>query len=265
MPLRSSGISSRSRVCTAPLSRCGAHGMTGALDPMNADVFPRHVAIIMDGNGRWAAARHRPRQAGHRAGIDAVRRTVRAASDLGLGFLTLFGFSSENWKRPRAEVDYLMDLLRFFIKRETAELHANQVRIRIIGERAGLAGDILTLIAQAEAKTRDNQGLALQIAFNYGGQQEILAAGARLLADSAAGRCDISEATLSARMWFADVPDPDLLIRTGGEKRLSNFLLWQAVNSELVFADRLWPDFGRPDLEAAIAEWRRRAGDEPAG
>jgi undecaprenyl diphosphate synthase len=225
---------------------------------MSEGKLPRHVAIIMDGNGRWAAARHAPRQAGHRAGIDAVRRTVRAASDMGVGFLTLFGFSAENWKRPRAEVDYLMDLLRFFIKRETAEMHANQVRIRIIGEREGLAGDILTLIAAAEAMTKDNQGLALQIAFNYGGQQEILAAGARLLGDAAAGRCEISEAALSARLWFADLPDPDVLIRTSGEKRLSNFLLWQAVNSELVFTDRLWPDFGKPDLEAAIAEWRRR-------
>jgi undecaprenyl diphosphate synthase len=225
---------------------------------MPVQALPQHVAIIMDGNGRWAAARHRPRQAGHRAGIDAVRRTVRAASDLGLGFLTLFGFSSENWKRPRAEVDYLMDLLRFFIKRETAELHANRVRIRIIGEREGLAADILTLMAEAEAKTKDNQGLGLQIAFNYGGQQEILAAGARLLADAAAGASAISAAALSARLWFADVPDPDVLIRTSGEKRLSNFLLWQAVNSELVFTDRLWPDFGKADLEAAIAEgWRR--------
>jgi undecaprenyl diphosphate synthase len=225
---------------------------------MPVQALPQHVAIIMDGNGRWAAARHRPRRAGHRAGIDAVRRTVRAASDMGLDYLTLFGFSSENWKRPRAEVDYLMDLLRFFIKRETAELHANRVRIRIIGEREGLAADILTLMAEAEAKTKDNQGLGLQIAFNYGGQQEILAAGARLLADAAAGASAISAAALSARLWFADVPDPDVLIRTSGEKRLSNFLLWQAVNSELVFTDRLWPDFGKADLEAAIAEgWRR--------
>ncbi len=211
----------------------------------------------MDGNGRWAKARHLPRQAGHRAGIDAVRRTVRAASDMGLGWLTLFGFSSENWKRPRAEVDYLMDLLRFFIARETAELHANQVRIRILGAREGLASDILTLIGEAEAKTCDNEGLKLQIAFNYGGQQEILHA-AQALAATGAPADEVSVAALSRHMWFADVPDPELLVRTSGEKRLSNFLLWQIVRSELVFADRLWPDFGLADLEAAVGEWRRR-------
>ena len=211
----------------------------------------------MDGNGRWAAARHMPRQAGHRAGIDAVRRTVRAASDLGIGYLTLFGFSSENWKRPRAEVDYLMDLLRFFIRRELAELNANMVRIRVMGERDGLPPDILKLIADAEAKTRANPGLGLNIAFNYGGQQEIAAAAARLLADAKTGVA-INDTALSERMWFAGLPDPEIVVRTSGEKRLSNFLLWQAAESELLFTDRLWPDYGREDLEAAIAEWRRR-------
>jgi len=211
----------------------------------------------MDGNGRWAAARHMPRQAGHRAGIDAVRRTVRAASDLGIGYLTLFGFSSENWKRPRAEVDYLMDLLRFFIRRELAELNANMVRIRVMGERDGLPPDILKLIADAEAKTRANPGLGLNIAFNYGGQQEIAAAAARLLADAKTGVA-ITDTALSERMWFAGLPDPEIVVRTSGEKRLSNFLLWQAAESELLFTDRLWPDYGREDLEAAIAEWRRR-------
>lgn len=219
--------------------------------------LPRHVAIIMDGNGRWAARRHLPRQAGHRAGIDAVRRTVRAASDMGIGWLTLFGFSSENWKRPRAEVDYLMDLLRYFIARETAELHANKVRIRILGAREGLADDILRLIGEAEAKTNENKGLRLQIAFNYGGQQEILHA-AQLLAASGAGVPDVSVESLARHMWFADVPDPELLVRTSGEKRLSNFLLWQVVRSELLFVERLWPDYGAEDLGAAVGEWRRR-------
>jgi len=221
--------------------------------------LPRHIAIVMDGNGRWAKARHLPRQAGHRAGIDAVRRTVRAASDMGVGWLTLFGFSSENWKRPRAEVDYLMDLLRFFIARETADLHANQVRIRILGAREGLAPDILRLIGEAETKTRDNTGLKLQIAFNYGGQQEILHA-AQGLAATGATAANVSVENLSRQMWFADVPDPELLVRTSGEKRLSNFLLWQIVCSELLFVDALWPDFAADELEAAIADWRRRPG-----
>lgn len=212
----------------------------------------------MDGNGRWAAQRHLPRQAGHRAGIDAVRRTVRAASDAGIGYLTLFGFSSENWKRPAAEVDYLMDLLRFFIRRELSELDANRVRIRIMGERKGLAHDILELLEEAEAKTAGNTGLGLNIAFNYGGQQEIAHAAGRLLQDHRQGLADITEEALSARMWFAGIPDPEIVVRTSGEQRLSNFLLWQAANAELIFTERLWPDFGAADLDAAIAEWRQR-------
>jgi undecaprenyl diphosphate synthase len=223
---------------------------------LDADPLPVHVAIIMDGNGRWAAARHLPRQAGHRAGIDAVRRTVRAASDLGLGYLTLFGFSSENWKRPPAEVDYLMNLLRFFIQRETSELHANAVRICIMGERSGLPEDIVHLIDEAEAHTAENSGLKLQIAFNYGGQQEIAAAAQRLLVEVAAGGESVSAAALTRRMWFAGVPDPEILVRTSGEKRLSNFLLWQAAEARLVFTDCLWPDFGTAELEAAINDWR---------
>ena len=212
----------------------------------------------MDGNGRWAKARHLPRQAGHRAGIDAVRRTVRAASDMGLSYLTLFGFSAENWKRPAAEVDYLMNLLRFFIRRELSELHAHNVRVRIIGDDVGLAEDILKLVADAEAKTGANTGLKLQIAFNYGGQQEIAAAARSLIAAVAAGSAEFSEGALAQRLWFAGIPDPEILVRTSGERRLSNFLLWQAAYSQLVFSETLWPDFGEAELKAAIAEWNSR-------
>ena len=224
--------------------------------------FPVHVAIIMDGNGRWAAARHLPRQAGHGAGIDAVRRTVRAASRIGLRYLTLFGFSSENWKRPRLEVDHLMDLFRIFIRREMNELHANRVKIRIVGERSGLPADILALIDEAHAKTEHNTGLVLRIAFNYGGQQEIAAGVNRLLADAARGEIVLEtadETALTERVWSADTPDPDLIIRTSGERRLSNFLLWQASRAELVFVDKLWPDFGPEDLAAAVQIYRSRA------
>jgi undecaprenyl diphosphate synthase len=224
--------------------------------------FPRHVAIIMDGNGRWAASRRLPRQAGHGAGIDAVRRTVRAASQIGLGYLTLFGFSSENWKRPRGEVDHLMDLFRIFIRREMNELYANKVKIRIVGERAGLPPDILDLIDDAHAKTERNTGLVLRIAFNYGGQQEIAFGIQCLLADAAAGLIDIShvaEDSLNERLWSADTPDPELIIRTSGERRLSNFLLWQASRAELVFVDRMWPDFDGKDLNNAIEIYRGRA------
>jgi undecaprenyl diphosphate synthase len=226
-----------------------------------AQPLPRHIAIVMDGNGRWAAARHLPRHAGHRAGIEAVRRTVRAASDLGIGYLTLFGFSSENWKRPRSEVDYLMDLLRFFIRQEISELHANNVRVAIVGDRAGLAEDILKLIDDAQKKTASNSGLTLRIAFNYGGQQEIAAGATKLLADAALGTVDMATAQpndLSVRLWSAGTPDPELLIRTSGERRLSNFLLWQASHAELVFLDTLWPDFSGAELNAAIDIYRHR-------
>jgi undecaprenyl diphosphate synthase len=219
---------------------------------------PRHIAIIMDGNGRWAKARGLPRIAGHRQGAEAVRRTVRAAGDLGIPYLTLFGFSSENWKRPLQEIDDLMGLLRHYLRGEIAELHKNGVRLRVIGDRERLASDIVTLIANAEALTRANSGVNLTIALSYGGRAEIVAAVRAIAARSADGGLspgDIDETVISRYLFTAGIPDPDLLIRTSGEQRISNFLLWQCAYSELVFTKTLWPDFGPADLEQAIADF----------
>ena len=223
--------------------------------------LPQHVAIIMDGNGRWAKARGLPRIAGHRRGAEAVRRTVTAAGELGIPYLTLFGFSSENWKRPLAEVDDLMGLLRHYLRGEIAELHRNGVRLRVIGDRGRLAPDIVTLIANAEALTRDNAGVNLTIALSYGGRDEIITAVRALIGKAAAGELspeEIDEAVISEHLFTADIPDPDLLIRTSGEQRISNFLLWQCAYSELVFTKTLWPDFGQADLEQAIADYGGR-------
>jgi undecaprenyl diphosphate synthase len=225
------------------------------------DKLPTHVAIIMDGNGRWARARGLPRAAGHRQGAEAVRRTVRAAGEIGIGYLTLFGFSSENWKRPFAEVDDLMGLLRLYLRREIAELHANNVRLRVIGDRNRLSTDIVSLIENGEAHTRDNTGLTLVLALSYGGRAEIALAARRIAEEVASGRLAperIDEACVSEHLGTAGIPDPDLLIRTSGEQRISNFLLWQSAYAELVFLDTLWPDFDRAQLEAAVREFGRR-------
>ena len=222
---------------------------------------PRHVAIIMDGNGRWAARRHLPRAAGHRQGVEAVRVIVRAAGNLGIEYLTLYGFSSENWKRPPEEVNDLMGLLRFFIRRDLAELHQNGVQVRVIGDRDHLDADIVALINEAEALTSKNDRLKLQIAFNYGGQNEITSAMRRIAQEVKAGRLEpeaIAPETVSGFLDTAGVPDPDLIIRTSGEKRLSNFLIWQGAYSELVFADALWPDFTPDRLREAVDEYQRR-------
>lgn len=222
---------------------------------------PRHVAIIMDGNGRWAAKRHLPRAAGHRQGVEAVRVIVRAAGELGIEYLTLYGFSSENWKRPVEEVNDLMGLLRLYIRRDLAELHQNGVCIRIIGDRHHLEPDIVALIEEAEALTANNTRLQLLIAFNYGGQNEIASAVRRIAHEVKEGRLDPEAITLETVARFLDtagVPDPDLIIRTSGEKRLSNFLIWQSAYSELVFSDALWPDFTPDRLQEAIAEYQRR-------
>jgi undecaprenyl diphosphate synthase len=222
---------------------------------------PRHVAIIMDGNGRWAQARGLPRVAGHRRGAEAVRRTVMAAAELGIEYLTLFGFSSENWKRPAAEIDDLMGLLRHYLRGEIAELHKNRVKLRVIGRRERLSSDIVQLIANGEALTRDNAGLQLTIALSYGGRDEIALA-ARVLAEEAvAGSIrpeEIEESFFARRLFTADLPDPDLLIRTSGEKRISNFLLWQSAYAELVFTETLWPDFAKEHLEAAVQDFHGR-------
>ncbi|CAL8981116.1 Isoprenyl transferase [Rhodoplanes serenus] len=222
---------------------------------------PRHVAVIMDGNGRWAARRGLPRREGHRRGVEALRRTVRAAGELGIGVLTIFSFSSENWSRPPAEVRDLMALLRRFIRNDLAELHRSNVKVRVIGERAQLDRDIASLLREAEDLTRDNTGLVLVVAFNYGSRQEIARAAQRLATEVAAGRLApeaITADLIAARLDAPDLPDPDLIIRTSGEQRLSNFLLWQAAYSELVFVPLYWPEFDRAALESAIAEFRRR-------
>jgi len=233
------------------------------MNPVSASPrsMPRHIAIIMDGNGRWAQARGLPRIAGHRQGAEAVRRTVRAAGELGIPYLTLFGFSSENWKRPLAEIDDLMGLLRHYLRGEIAELHKNGVRLRVIGDIARLAPDIVTMIANAEALTRGNSGVNLTIALSYGGRAEIVAAVRALAAKSAEGGLlpeAIDETVISQHLFTSGVPDPDLLIRTSGEQRISNFLLWQCAYSELVFTKTLWPDFGRAELEQAIADFGGR-------
>jgi undecaprenyl diphosphate synthase len=229
--------------------------------PPKQDAPPCHVAVIMDGNGRWAAQRGLPRAEGHRLGVEALRRTVRAAGELGIQYLTIFSFSLENWSRPKQEIIDLMGLLRRFIRHDLAELHGNNVRVRIIGTRAGLENEILRLLEEAEELTKANTGLTLVVAFNYGGRQEIAEAARRVAEDVAAGRLaatDINAEMFSARLTTAGIPDPDLLIRTSGEQRLSNFLLWQAAYSELVFVPVYWPEFDRATLEQAIAEFRRR-------
>ncbi|WP_322096697.1 isoprenyl transferase [Pelagibius sp.] len=215
----------------------------------------------MDGNGRWAKARGLPRTLGHRQGAEAVRRCITGAMELGIPNLTLFGFSSENWRRPMSEVDDLMGLLRRYLRSELAELHQNGISLRIIGERARLPDDIVRMIDDAEARTRANQRLNLIIALSYGSRQEITAAARRLAELTASGDLkpeEIDEARFAEGLLTAGIPDPDLLIRTSGEQRLSNFLLWQAAYSEFVFVDKLWPDFDKGDFLAAVEEYQRR-------
>lgn len=222
---------------------------------------PRHVAIIMDGNGRWAAARGLPRGEGHRRGVEALRRTVRAAGDLGIGFLTIFSFSAENWSRPAAEIRELMGLLRRFIRHDLADLHREGVRVRVIGERESLDPEIRRLLDEAEELTKHNEKLVLVVAFNYGARQEIARAARQMAAAVAAGDLAVSAVTadkLASYIDAPDLPDPDLIIRTSGEQRLSNFLMWQAAYSELVFVPIHWPDFDKAALESAIAEYARR-------
>jgi len=222
---------------------------------------PRHVAIIMDGNGRWAAARGLPRAEGHRRGVEALRRTIRAAGEIGIEIITIFSFSAENWSRPASEIGELMGLLRRFIRNDLAELHKSNVRVRIIGEREGLDPDIGRLLNEAEDLTRDNDGLTLVVAFNYGARQELMRAAQRIAAEAAAGRlkpADVTMDTIGRFLDAPDLPDPDLVIRTSGEQRLSNFLLWQSAYSELVFVPTYWPDFDRAALEAAIREYQQR-------
>ena len=223
--------------------------------------MPRHVAIIMDGNGRWAAARGLPRAEGHRRGVEALRRTIRAAGEMGIRIVTIFSFSAENWSRPASEVGELMGLLRRFVRNDLAELHKSNVRVRVIGERTGLEPDIGRLLVEAEELTKNNDGLILVVAFNYGARQEIVRAAKRVaeaVKQGELGLSDIDMDLLGRFLDAPDIPDPDLIIRTSGEKRLSNFLLWQAAYSELVFVPTYWPDFDRATLESAIREYQQR-------
>lgn len=230
-------------------------------EPREPFEVPQHVAIIMDGNGRWAAARGLPRAEGHRRGVEALRNTVRAAGEMGISYLTIFSFSSENWSRPASEIRDLMGLLRRFIRNDLAELHQNGVRVRVIGERNDLDPDIRRLLEEAEELTRDNRNLTLVVAFNYGGRQEIARAASRIASEVAAGTIEpgaITAEMITSHLDAPDIPDPDLLIRTSGEQRLSNFLLWQCAYSELVFVPIYWPDFDRVALEEAVAVYRQR-------
>ena len=247
-------MSLRSRIVPVPR----ASALTA---PAGGAVAPRHVAIIMDGNGRWAQARRQPRVAGHRQGIEAVRRVVEAAPDLGISVLTLFAFSTENAKRPAEEVSDLMGLMRHYLRSEIDTLHKNNVRLRFIGDYRKFKPDLVTLLDQSAERTRANTGMTLVIALNYGAQDEIVRATRGIAADVAAGRLAadaVDEALIAARLDTAGLPPPDLVIRTSGEQRLSNFLLWQAAYAELVFTDQLWPDFDATSLADALAEFATR-------
>ena len=222
---------------------------------------PAHVAIIMDGNGRWAGARGQPRTAGHKRGAEAARRTVKAAVEEGVSYLTLYGFSSENWKRPSAEVDDLMGLLRWYLHSQVAEMLREGIRLRIIGDRSRLSPELTQLIEEAEAATAENHRLNLTVAISYGGRQEIISAARRLAAKVLEGSLssdEIDDRAFEQELETTGLPDPDLIIRTSGEQRISNFLIWQSAYSELVFVDKLWPDFGEADLAAAIREYQSR-------
>ena len=222
---------------------------------------PRHVAIIMDGNGRWAKQRGLPRTEGHRRGVEKVRVCVRAAAELGVRYLTLYTFSSENWRRPKTEIMDLMGLLKRFIRRDLAELHEENVRIRVIGTEDNVEDEVAKLIRDAVQLTRDNTGLVLTVAFNYGARDEIVRAARALAAEAARGEidpADIGMEVFAAHLDTAGVPDPDLLIRTGGDQRISNFLLWQCAYTEFLFCDAFWPDFTKDMLAAAISEFQRR-------
>jgi undecaprenyl diphosphate synthase len=230
---------------------------------------PQHVAIIMDGNGRWAANRGLPRFEGHRRGVEAVRRTVKASIELNIKYLTIYSFSSENWSRPASEVNYLMGLLKRFIRNDLSDLHAQNVRVKVIGERTGISDDMLLLLDDAQTVTANNSGLTLIVAFNYGARQEIVAAAKLLSRQAADGLIDpdtIDAAALERALMTGDIPHPDLLIRTSGEQRLSNFLLWQLAYTEFVFLPVLWPDFDKSSLEEALAVFHtrnRRFGGTP--
>ncbi len=233
--------------------------MTDAAQNSN---LPKHVAIIMDGNGRWARGRGLPRTAGHQKGIESVKRAVEAAGDLGIEYLTLFGFSSENWSRPQDEVSELMRLLRYYLRSETAELHKNGVRLRIIGDRTRLDGDIVEMLDNAERLMAENTRINLTIALNYGGRQDVMQAAGQLAEHAWKQNRKLEteeiEALFPQFLMTAGMPDPDLMIRTSGEQRISNFLIWQCAYAEFYFSETLWPDFGKADLEEALKAYATR-------
>lgn len=223
--------------------------------------LPRHIAVIMDGNGRWAQARGKPHLDGHRAGAEALHRVVEAAHEMGVEYLTAYAFSTENWARPKAEITGLMLLLRRYLTRDIDQLVRDNVRLRVIGDRAGLDADIVRLIDKAERRTAENTGGTLVLALNYGGREELTRAARQLAQEAAVGQLDpqaLSADHLAARLYTHDIPDPDLIIRTSGEQRLSNFLLWQAAYAELCFSPVMWPDFGAEELRLAVNDYMNR-------
>ncbi len=220
--------------------------------------IPRHISIIMDGNGRWAKQRYLPRVAGHKRGVESVRSTVRACAKMGVEYLTLFAFSSENWRRPMEEVKFLMQLFTRVLQDEVSKLHENNIRLRVIGDRSRFDPNLVALINQAEEKTKNNQGLTLCIAANYGGRWDILQAVNRMQLAHPARSGEFNESDLAPFLSLHEAPEPDLFIRTGGEQRVSNFLLWQLAYTELYFTDTLWPDFDVVALDTAIVSYQQR-------
>lgn len=223
--------------------------------------LPKHIAIIMDGNGRWAQKKGLPRVMGHKAGMEAIKKTVKSCSDMGIKILTVYAFSTENWKRPQDEVSYLMNLLVEYMRKEVNELHNNKVKIKVLGELDMLPAQTRKEILEAVRLTENNQGLQFNIALNYGGRSEILNACKKLIQDISDGSIDmtsIDEAIFSNYLYTGSDPDPDLIIRTSGEQRVSNFLLWQGAYSELMFVHQLWPDFDEKVLRSAIIEYQSR-------
>jgi undecaprenyl diphosphate synthase len=239
------------------------------ISPISGGRVPRHVAVIMDGNGRWATQRGLPRRSGHRAGTENIRRVLERFADHGVQYVTLYGFSTENWSRPEREIRAILRLLGYFLRREVENLHRNNVHLRLIGHLEHLPERLQRQVLDAIALTADNDGLTLNIAFSYGGRDELVMAVRRLVEDGVEPD-DVTEEAIAGRLLTAGSPDPDLIIRTGGETRISNFLLWQSAYAELYFTDAFWPDFGREDIDIALAEYGRRkrkfgglAEDEP--
>jgi len=224
----------------------------------DAPTVPNHIAIIMDGNGRWAKQRFMPRVAGHQRGVEALREVIKASRDIGVGYLTVFAFSSENWRRPADEVSFLMSLFLKMLEREISKLHQNNIRLRIIGDRSRFGEKLRQTMLAAEQLTANNSSLTLTIAANYGGRWDVMQATKKMLGDHPEIAQSFSEEDLQPYLSMSGIPEPDLFIRTGGEQRISNFMLWQLAYTELYFTDVLWPAFGRKELEVAIDSYQKR-------